>query len=115
MFSFIKNKAVTLTLKTLKGKYMDSLIDGLGEIKSIRYQDGKIMLTVVLEGLEGTPIQIAVEEIEIAPDGSSIKIKKFQSSMPFVHNALNRFAVREFKVPDKAKSALLMAKKALGL
>lgn len=116
MFGGMRDKLVSLALSRMKGRYMDANLEGIGTIKDIAYRQGQLVLTVVLEGLEDRPLTIGASEVEIAPDGSSIKVGKFDSNMAFANNALNRFAVREFPIPEgSARTALKMARTVLGL
>lgn len=116
MFKAIKNKAIAVALNQIKERFVNPNIDGIGVVKSLSYDQGKIQLTVILEGLEDHPLAIEASDIEIAPDGSTIKVGNFMSNLAFAHNALNKFAVREFEVPEgSARTGLLMAKKVMGL
>lgn len=116
MLMGIRDKAFSIALNSIKDKYMNSHLEGIGVVKSIAYKDGKLILTVVLEGLEDHPLSIEAGEIEIAPDGSTIKVGKFNANIPFANNALNRFATNKFNVPEGgARTALKTAKTLLGL
>lgn len=108
--------ATTVALKGVKDKLVNPNIEGIGVVKEISFRDRTLFLTVVLDGLEDRPIEISCSRLEIAPDGSSVTVHEFQSNMPFAQNALNRFAVRPFSVPEGgARMAVVAAKKGLGL
>lgn len=115
-FNSLKNNVVSMALNTAWEKLMGQYLDGIGTVKKISYEDGKIFLTVILAGLEDKPIDITCSEIEMAADGSAISVRKFESNMPFVQTALNRYAVKSFAIPPgKARLACECVKKALGL
>lgn len=91
-------------------------LEGIGVIKQITFKDAKLNLTVILNGLENHEITVTCDDIGISPDGASLSIGSFASNMPFVENALNRFAPKIFAVPEgKAREALIAAKQALEL
>lgn len=112
---FFKDKAVSLALIVIKEKVVNPNLEGIGTVREISYKNGKILLTVILEGLEDHPLSIEASDIEIAPDASTIKVNKFAANIPFAHNALNRFAVTEFNIPEENRYALKTAKTILGL
>lgn len=116
IFDSLKNGIANIALNTLKEKLMSQYLDGIGIIKKISYENGKIFLTLILEGLEDKPIDITCSEIDIAADGSAITVRQFESNMPFVKNVLNRYAVKTFAIPSgKARLAAECVKKGLGL
>lgn len=112
---FLKNKAVSLALLVIKEKVVNPNLEGIGTVREISYKDGKIYLTIILEGLEDHPMSIEASDIEIANDASTIKVNKFKANKPFLHNALNRFAVCKFDIPESSRTALKTAKTVLGL
>lgn len=110
--TFAANKA----LGWIKEKFVNPNIEGIGTVKKILFENGKLLLTVELTGLEDRPIDITASDIRIAPDNSSIEVRMFESNMPFVQTALNRFATRAFDVPEgSARMGLATAKAVLGL
>lgn len=116
MFECIKNMAVSVALNGLKEKLVNPNLEGIGKVTEISFKDKTIFVTVVLEGLEDTPIEACCRKIEIAPDGSSVTLADFDSKLPFAKNALNRFAAKTFDIPEgKTRSALAAAKKTFGL
>lgn len=115
MFGFIKNGVVNAALKKARNMLNLSL-EGICVIDEIVYRDKKVTLILRLAGLEDRPIEIKCENIKISPDGANVEINRFESSMPFVHNALERFIKgKKFAVPESARSGLVLAKKTLGL
>lgn len=91
-------------------------ISGITKISEVSFKNGKLLLTATLAGLEDRPIHIEAAEIHVPDDGSSIKIGKFRSDMPFVDNALNRFAMEAFNVPEgDARAVLVEVAKILNL
>lgn len=94
---------------------MDINLEGLGVVREFSYKNGRLCLTIALEGLEDHPISIEAKDIEIAPDGSSVTVKSLMSDMPFAHNALNRFARGTFEIPESGRAILKSVKCLLGL
>lgn len=116
MFAYLKNMTASIALTGLKEKLVNPNLEGIGRVTEISFKDKTVFVTVVLDGLETQPIEACCRKIEIAPDGSSIKLSDFDAKLPFAKNALNRFAARPFDIPEgKARAALIAAKKTFGL
>lgn len=116
MFDALKNRAVSAALNGVKEKVVNPNLDGIGKVTNIAYENKKLFVTVVLAGLEDKPVTVLCNNIDIAPDASSVSVSGFASNMPFAENALNRFLPASFQVPEgSTRMVLLMAKKALGL
>lgn len=116
MFPFAKNWLLSKALNGLKEKFVNPNLEGIATVREIAYRDKMLFLTLILEGLEDKPIEVWGSGVEIAADGSSIKISKYESNMPFAKTALNRFATMPIPVPEgAARLATIAAKKALGL
>lgn len=115
MFGFVKDKLVQMALNQLREKVMNANLEGIGVVREISFKNGRLMLNIVLEGLQDRPISIEADQIEIAPDESFVTVKSFKSDMPFVHNALNRFASGPFAIPDDKRTYIKMARGVLGL
>ncbi len=116
IFDTLIEKGANKALNSLKEKYVDPNIEGIGKVKAISYQNKQLYLTVVLDGLENIDINVTCKDISIAKDNSSITIGSYTSNMPFAENALNRFARKPFDVPEgAARTVLSGAKIALGL
>lgn len=116
MFECIKVRLCNYALKKVKEKLVNPALEGIGTVREISFRDGALFLTLILDGLEDRPIDVRCSEIEIAPDGSELIIHKFESNMPFVQTALNRYGVRQIPIPEgSARFAVVSAKKALGL
>lgn len=109
MFAFLKNKAINLGLDALKERIMSEYLEGIGVIKALAWKDGRLTVELILNGLEDRPIEVIARDIEIAPDGSSIRINAYEANMPFAATALNRYAVRAFAVPDGLARAAVQA------
>lgn len=101
MFGWVKGMMRNKALDILKEKYMKELLEGIGQVKELQYKDKKFHLTLVLNGIE-QPINISCSNIEFGPEGRSVTVHEFDSDMPFIKVALNRFATRTFDVPDGA-------------
>lgn len=116
MFDFLKNRTVNLALNSIKGIVVNPNIEGIGTVQEIKYADGKCHVKLLLNGLEDKPIDITCEDIKIGDDGSYVLIEKFTSNMPFVQNALNKFASQKFDIPEgSARFAVKSAKSILNL
>lgn len=98
----LKNMLVSVALRKLKDMALASMLEGIGTIDEIEYEDGKVFLQLKLEGLP-TPVKVECSDIVIAPDGSSVTINNFSSSVACVDTALGRFvAGRTIDVPEGA-------------
>lgn len=94
---------------------MNPNLEGIGSVRSINYRDGKLWITIILEGLEDHPLEIEAENIKISADGSAVEIGRYAANIAFAQNALNQFG-KKFSIPEgKSRTGLLMAKKILGL
>lgn len=96
---------------------MNPSLEGIGVVREISWKDRKLGIVLELSGLEGKPIALTAEEIEISPDGSSVRIHNFSANMDFAQNALSRFvAGKTFDIPEGgARLALVNAKKLFDL
>lgn len=116
MFEYLKNMTASIALTGLKEKLVNPNLEGIGRVTDISFKDKTIFVTLVLDGLENQPIEACCRKIEVAPDGSSVKLSDFDSKLPFVKNALNRFAARSFDIPEgKVRALLAAAKRTFGL
>ena len=87
----------------------------IAKITKIGLVSGKLYLSFVLNGLEDKAMQVQCHDVRIAEDGSSLTVGEFESNMPFLLNALNRFAPKTIALPESAKDTVLMVKSLLGL
>ncbi|MBQ9407181.1 MAG: hypothetical protein IJU37_10670 [Desulfovibrio sp.] len=87
----------------------------IAKITKIGLESGKLYLSFVLNGLEDKEMQVQCHEVHIAEDGSSLTLGGFESNMPFLQNAFNRFAPKSIALPESAKNTVLMVKSLLGL
>ena len=111
-----REKIAEIALKKIMEKKVYPNLEGIGVVKEIRYKDKIAKLTIELSGLENSPMTLYASEIAVADDGSSITVNKFESNMPFMQVALNRFiAGKPIAIPEDARDALALAKKALDL
>lgn len=102
-------------MREFKEKYMKDLFDGIGTIQELTFQDKTLKLLVRLDGLD-KPVEITASNIEIAPDGATVKVNSFDSDLPFLKAALNRFATRPFTLPEgNPREGAECARKVLGL
>lgn len=114
---FLKNKLVDTTLNIVREKVINPKIAEIANVKSVELKDGKLILSLTLNGLENININVICNKVSISEDGSSIRISDFTSNMPFAENALNSFASGEYKIDagPMAKMGLLAARKMLNL
>lgn len=111
MFDKAKEKAATLALNTVGRSIVNTNLSGIVEFREIRVEDGRPVLHFTLEGLPDREIKAVVHSITIAEDGTSVTLANYESDMPFVQNALNRFASLTVPVKDASVArALSMAR-----
>lgn len=85
-------------------------LTGIAAVKSVRLENKKPVAVITLEGMEERDIIIKVGMISINEEGTKLMLGDFSSDMPFVENALNRYAARTIEVKDPK---VIMALKAL--
>lgn len=104
-------------LNTVRDKVLNPKLGEIAKINSMEWREGKLYLTLALNGLEDRDIHVICNRISISEDGSEITLSDFESDMPFVENALNAFASGSHKLPDgsMARMGLAMARKILNL
>lgn len=116
MLGWLREKTAQFALNMVKDKFVNPNLDGICTVNEIRYHEKALALKLTLDGLEDRPIEIICSDFEIAPDCSTITIRKYESNMPFAQNALNRFASNPIPVPEGgARTAVSAARKVLGL
>lgn len=85
-----------------------------GKLKSLFLQDGEIKASLILNGLSDREIAISCGSVDIAEDGSQVRLGDFSSNVSCIEQALNDFCTRTFEVRStRAQLALMAARKLL--
>lgn len=116
-FTKMKQMAVGTALEKLMDNVLNPRLAGIAKIKKIAWEDKKIHLLLVLNGLDDVDIDVVCNDVKIAEDGSRVSVGGFTSNMPFAENALNQIAARDYPVPERgvARSILKIVKKTLDI
>ena len=109
--------AVGVALNQVRDKVVNPKLTGIGEVEAITYKDKQLCVKMRLEDLEEHPLEVACTDIELAPDGSNVKIGSFKANKKFMQAALDQYvAGKPIAIPEGgARLAVLGAKKVLGL
>lgn len=84
-----------------------------GRLTSLSVKDGRVMAGLSLNGLN-QEIAITCASVEIAEDGSAVRLGDFSANVPCVEQALNDFCARTFEVKStRAQYALTALRKLL--
>ena len=83
--------------------FINHHITRYGQINKIKFDSKRLVLDFTLLGLEKEPLNCSVGHIYINDDISKVQFGDFQANKPFLKNALDDFATREFLLPDNAK------------
>lgn len=83
-------------------------IERYGKLKSLFIQDGEIKASLILNGLSDREVAITCATVEIAEDGSSIRLGDFNSNVACIEQALNDFCTRSFEVKSTPAQVALM-------
>ena len=73
-------------------------IERYGKLKSLIIQNGDIKASLLLNGLSDREVAISCASVEIAEDGSSVRLGDFSSNVSCIEQALNDFCTRTFEV-----------------
>lgn len=117
MFECIKYKMLDVVLNKVRQKMINQQIEDIGTVEELAFKNRELYLKIKLAGLEDRPIDVKGSDIKISEDGAKVRIGKFDSNMPFLDNALNRFLKdKSFAIPEgSARMAALSAKSLFGL
>lgn len=83
-------------------------IERYGKLKSLFIQNGEIKAGLILNGLSDREVAISCASVEIAEDGSSIRLGDFKSNVSCIEQALNDFCTRTFEVKSTPAQVALM-------
>ncbi|MDO5537877.1 MAG: hypothetical protein Q4F72_10165 [Desulfovibrionaceae bacterium] len=97
-------------LNTFLKPALQDYLEGIVVIEEIRLKDKRPELTVELVGLPGTKADIRINRLEISDDCEKVTVGAYESNLPFLKNALNKFAETTIELPDNAA-----VRKGLGL
>lgn len=92
----------------------NEFLKGIATVKSIKLENKKPVITITLEGMSDRDITICVGILSVNEEGTKIMLGDYSSDMPFIQNALNKYAVRTIDVGDpKMITALKAIRKVL--
>ncbi len=84
-----------------------------GAIESVEIHKDVVRLSIRLTGISH-PVDAEMRTFRISPDGTSVTLGGYSSSVPFVAEALNRHFTKTVKVSDpKAKAVMALAARLL--
>ena len=87
----------------VRDKVINPRLEGVGKLEDLDWKDRKLTGRLLLDGLEHEPLELACEEISLAPDGSSVTVGKFTANKKFAQTALDRYlAGKPIHVPEGA-------------
>ena len=84
-----------------------------GRLTSLFIKDGQVRAGLLLNGLD-REISVSCASVDIAEDGSTIRLGDFSANVPCIEQALNDFCTRTFEVKSqRAQYALIALRKLL--
>lgn len=106
-----------LPLKMLKDTVINPRLQGIGKVEDLSYHDRRLFARLRLEGLDDRPLEVTCEDIQLAEDGSWLRIGRFEANLKFMQTALDRYvAGQTIAVPEgPARTAVIGARKLLKL
>lgn len=109
-----RDKLVSLASDSVGKEIINQYIAKYGKVKSLYLKDGKINVSLILNGFDDKEICISCASVDIAEDGSQIRLCDFRANVPCIEQALNDFCPSFFPVKStKAQRFVVMAKKLL--
>lgn len=111
------NAAATKMLNGLRDSVLNPQLEGIGRITTLRYENKRLYVTIVLNGLEDREIQASCSKIAIAQGGGSVTLGGFETNMPFMSTIFERHIDgKPIPLPEgTARTAAAAAKAVLGL
>lgn len=107
----LREKGAAFTVETLLQAPVENAIKRYGKVNGIALENGELRLTLALNGLD-REVEIRCSDIDIAEDGSSVRIGTFRSDLPCAEQALNDFATSPFTISHSgARAALVLFRK----
>ena len=104
---------INTTLNTLGKNLANKYLDGIMELKEVKMSNKKPMMVFTLNGLDNE-FTAEVGCFSISENGDKIMCGDYHSNMPFIENALNKFAAKTIEISDpKAQTALVLVRKVL--
>ena len=105
---------INTTLNTLGKNLANKYLDGIMELKEVKMVNKKPTLLFTLHGLAGVEFTAEMGCFAISENGDKIMCGDYHSNMPFIENALNKFAAKTIEISDpKAQTALVLVRKVL--
>ena len=84
-----------------------------GRLTSLSIRDGQVRAGLLLNGID-QEIAVSCTSVDIAEDGSTVRLGGFSANVPCVEQALNDFCTRTFEVKStRAQYALTALRKLL--
>ncbi|MBD5626439.1 MAG: hypothetical protein HDQ90_02905 [Desulfovibrio sp.] len=84
-----------------------------GRLTSLSIRDGQVRAGLLLNGID-QEIAVSCASVDIAEDGSTVRLGGFSANVPCVEQALNDFCTRTFEVKSpRAQYALTALRKLL--
>ncbi|WP_297047204.1 hypothetical protein [uncultured Desulfovibrio sp.] len=107
----LRKKGAAFTVETLLQAPVENALGRYGKVKGIALENGELRLTLAPNGLD-REVEIRCADIDIAADGSSVRIGSFRSDLACVEQALNDFATAPFPISHSgARAALVLLRK----
>lgn len=107
----LREKGAAFTVETLLQAPVENALARYGKVRGIALENGELRLSLALNGLE-REVEIRCSDIDIAEDGSTVRIGTFHSDLACAEQALNDFATSPFPVRSgTARAALVLLRK----
>lgn len=107
----LREKGAAFTVQTLLQAPVENALARYGKVRGIALENGELRLSLALNGLE-REVEIRCADIDIAEDGSTVRIGTFHSDLTCAEQALNDFATSPFPISSStARAALVLLRK----
>lgn len=103
----LKERSAAFTVETLLQAPVQKALARYGKVKALALENGELRLTLALNGLD-RDVEIRCSDIDIADDGSSVRIGAFRSDLVCAEQALNDFATSPFTIDHSGMRATLV-------
>jgi len=106
---YVKFKPLATGVKTQLNRF----IAEYGAVENVEIHKDVVRLSIRLTGISH-PVDAEMRTFRISPDGTSVELGGYSSSIPFVAVALNRHFAKTINVTDpKARVVMALAAKLL--
>lgn len=107
----LREKGAAVTVEALLQTPVENALKRYGKVKGVALENGELRLTLAPNGLD-RDVEIRCSDIDIADDGSSVRIGTFRSDLACAEQALNDFATSPFSITHRgARAALVLLRK----